>query len=437
MRLRPESPVAVVQLDVRHDPRIFTDSRSRSARFEPTRLTAALTIDEGTDTPIQVGLYPADDEPIGGYSAPADGRSVRWLLDCQAGEELDCPRRYFVVVGAESLGGDVVVRLSVVAELMFPGQVPTPFMVSIGLDGREIAMDEGAALRATQRDGSTSLSPTMAVAVHDFGFPASEGTLLTEDGVAVAGTVLELRTSRDGPGTPAGLQAPPPIRAAIINSTGSVVMDVGLRPGTPTSVSLPPLEGDHQLVLWWQDRAADSYGVDWSVERGVVGSGPNPIVEAGDAVTPPSVSLIPHESEAELEIGNPRSEVKFGIEIEVGEGILGRLPPAAGVVRLRVELAADATTGPLILILTDGEYGARNAVPVTLEPGKPVELALDAVANCGAVSCQPWVGQLVVPGEPFRTNAVHQSASLSWSARWELWPLDPSMQPPIFRELDR
>lgn len=147
--------------------------------------------------------------------------------------------------------------------------------------------------------------------------------------------------------------------------------------------------------------------------------------------------MIPSESDAELEIGNAQSEAEFGFEIEVGEGSLGRLPPAAGVVRLRIELPADADTGPLVLILTDGEYGARDAVPVTLEPGEPVDLALDALANCGAVSCQPWRGQLVVPGEPFRTKAVYESASINWSATWELWPLDPLAEPPIFRELNR
>ena len=37
VRLRPESPVAVLELDVRHDPRIFGESSSR--QFDPTRLT--------------------------------------------------------------------------------------------------------------------------------------------------------------------------------------------------------------------------------------------------------------------------------------------------------------------------------------------------------------------------------------------------------------
>lgn len=432
VRLRPEAPVAVVWLDVRHDSRIFTDSRSRSAQFDPTRFTAAIT-DDGSETPIRVRLYPADGEPISGFSASADGRSASWQLDCQADEALDCPRRYLVAIGAESLDSEVVVRLSVAAELAFPTHVPTPFMVSIGLDSQEIAVENaGAGLRTTRAGGSTSVSPTMAVALHDLDFPTAQGTLVAEDGVPVAGTVLDLVASRDGIATPTGFHAPPPIRVAIVDNEGSVIVDVGIRPGTPTSVSLPPLEGEHRLVLWWQDRAADSYHVDWSVERGAVGSGHNLTVEAGDAVTPPSVTFILGESDAELEIGNPQSEVVFGFEIEVGEGGIGRLPPAAGVVRLSIELAADEATGPLILILTGG-----GAVPVTLEPGEPVDLALDALANCGAASCEPWHGQLVVPGQPFRTNAVHQSASISWSARWELWPLDPRAQSPIFREINR
>ena len=48
----------------------------------------------------------------------------------------------------------------------------------------------------------------------------------------------------------------------------------------------------------------------------------------------------------------------------------GHMMPAAGVVRLQLELDADATA-PLILLLTPSVYGGAEEVPVMLRPGEP------------------------------------------------------------------
>lgn len=434
LRLRPESPVAVLELDVSHDPRIF--SESSSANFDPTRLTITTAVADGTETPIRMRIYPVDAEPVTDLSPAVDGRSAGWLIDCDAVQARDCARSYLLVVSADSLAADVQVRLSITAELPFPPHVPTPFLVSIGLDAREVqAEGSDLALYADVASGSVSVSPDAPVAYQALTMLAAGQPLLTSDEAPVGGLSLELTVSREGEAIPVGLLAPPPVRAAIVaEGNGTVVVDVGARPGEPSTVTLPPIEGDYGLIVWWQDRAAQAYGVDWRVERGTVAARAGPTVEVREAAGARSVAQMPRSGESQMLVGANRSDLGFEVGIDLGEVEPARLAPAAGVLRLELELDPDATTGPLILLLSRSEYGGDEAVPVTLRPGEPVQIALDAIADCTDRKCPPWRGRVRTPGQGGGTT--DETVTIRWRAEFELWRLDPRAGVPSFYELD-
>jgi len=435
VRLRPESPVAVLELDVRHDPRIFSESSSR--QFDPTRLTITTTVAGGADIPIGLRLYPVDGQPVTDLSAAPDGRSTGWLIDCETVESRDCARTYLVVVNADHLDAEVVVKLEMSAKLRFGAHVPTPFLVSIGLDAHDVRADEpGIGLLATAVEGSISVSPQAPVAYQPLEVSTANTPLVTGEGMPVAGMTLRLTVTRDGEAIPVGLLAPPPVRVAIVSGDdGAVLVDVGPRPGTPTSVALPPLEGEPQLVVWWQDRAAQGYRVDWHLEQAIVGHGPPPIVRVGATTGSASIARKSTSGESRMLVGANRPDLELGVGVDIGDVERARLPPAAGVLRLQLELDADATTDPLILLLNASDYSGDETVPVTLRAGESVELALDAVAGCERGRCEPWRGRVRIPG--WAAGPANQTVLIRWRAEFDLWRLDPSAEPPSFYEIDR
>lgn len=434
VRLRPESPVAVLELDVRHDPRIFRGSPS--SRFGPSRLAITTAGAGDAGIPTELRLYPADGLPVPELSLWPDGRSTSWPIDCDTVEARDCERRYLVVVSAAELDAEVAVSLGIRATLQFPANVPTPFLVSIGLDTREVPIDEASTrLLATEVDGSISVSPEAPVAYQELALPPADPSVVTNDGGPVSGTTLQLTVTRDGEAIPVGLLAPPPVRVAIVSGDGSVVVDVGPRPGTPASVALPPFEGEPQLVVWWRDRAAQGYRVDWRLERAIVGRGAARIVRVGAATDSTSVLQRSTSGESRMLVASFRPDLEFGVGVDIGDVDRERLAPAAGVLRLEIELDADATIDPLILLLSTSDYSGDETVPVTLRAGEPVELALDAVANCDRTRCPPWRGRVQVPGPA--AGPADAMVLVRWRASYELWRLDPSAEPPSFYEVDQ
>jgi len=431
--MRPESPVAVLELDVSHDPRIFSES---SASFDPTRLTVTTAVADGTETPIHIRIYPADAAPVADVAYDVDGRSVGWLIDCDTVKARDCARSYVLVVSADKLTEDVQVSLSITAELPFPPQVPTPFLVSIGLDAREVEVEgSGLALQTDEASGSVLVTPDEPVAFQALAMLAGTAPLLTGNDVSVGGMALELTVSREGEGIPVGLLAPPPVRAAIIaEGDGSVVVEVGVRPGQPTTVTLPPIGADHRLVISWHDRAAQAYQVDWRVEAGTVTAASGPTVEVREAAEAKSAANTTTSGETPMLVGANRPDLGFGVGIDLGEVEAAHLVPA-GVLRLELELDPEASTGPVILLLSRSEYSGDEAVPITLRPGEPVRVALDAVADCTYGRCPPWIGRLRAPG-PSR-GTTDESVTIRWQAELELWRVDPGGGAPSFYELDQ
>ena len=432
--LRPESPVAVLKLDVSHDPRIFSES---SASFGPTGLTVTTVVADEMETPIRTRIYPADAAPVIDIVHGVDGRAADWLIDCDTVEARNCSRSYLLVVSADGLAADAQVSLSITAELPFPPHVPTPFLVSIGLDAREVHLDGSEwALQTDASSGSVSVSPDEPVAYQALAILAGDTPLRTSNDVSVGGLALELAVSRDGEGIPVGLLAPPPVRAAIIaKRDGSVLVEVGARPGGPTTVTLPPIGADHLLVISWHDRAAQGYRVDWRIEAGTVTDASGPIVEVHATDRAESIAQTTTSGETQMLVRPSRPHLGFGVGIDLGDVEAGRLAPAAGVLRLDLELESEASTGPLILLLSRSDYSGDEAVPVTLRPGEPVVIALDAVADCTYRRCPPWIGRLRAPG-PSR-GTTDESVTIRWHAEFELWRVDPAGGAPSFYELDQ
>lgn len=435
LRLRPESPVAILELVVSHDPRIF--SESSSANFDPTRLAVTTAVAEGIETPIRIRIYPTDAAPVTDIVHGVDGRSIDWLIDCDTVVARDCARSYMLVVSADGLAADVRVSLSVTAELPFPPNVPTPPFVSIGLDAREVQVEgSGLALRTDETSGSVWVSPDEPVVYQALAILAEATPLLTGNDVPVGGLTLELTVSRDGEGIPVGLLAPPPVRAAIIaKGDGSVVVEVGARPGKPATVTLPPMGADHLLVISWHDFAAQAYRVDWRVEAGTVADGSGPTVEVRETAGAQSVAHTTTSGETQVLVGANRPDLGFGVGIDLGEVEAAHLAPAAGVLRLELELDPEASTGPLILLLSASDDSGDEAVPVTLWPGEPVQISVDAIGDCTYRRCPPWRGRLQTPGRGDGT--ADESVTVRWRAEFDLWRLDPEGGAPLFYELDQ
>lgn len=435
VRLRPDSPVAVLELDVKHDPRIF--SESSSGQFGPTRLAITTTVAGGADIPIGLRLYPTDGQPVTDLSPAPDGRSTGWLIDCETVESRDCARTYQVVVYADHLDAEVVIKLDMSAKLRFPAHVPTPFLVSIGLDTHDVRADESdIGLLATKVEGSISVSPQGPVAYQPLEVSTANTPLVTDEGMPVAGTTLRLTVTRDGEAFPVGLLAPPPVRVAIVSGDdGSVLVDVGPRPGTPAFVALRPLEGAPQLVVWWQDRAAQGYRVDWHLEQAIVGHGPSPIVRVGATTGSATIGRKSTSGESSMLVGANRPDLEFEVGIDIGEVEREHLPPAAGVLYLQIELEEAAKTSPLILLLSPGEYSGGEQVAVTLRAGETVDLALDVVAGCERGRCEPWRGRVRIPG--WAAGPEGEAVLIRWRADFELWRLNPSAEPPSFYEIDQ
>jgi hypothetical protein len=134
-------------------------------------------------------------------------------------------------------------------------------------------------------------------------------------------------------------------------------------------------------------------------------------------------------------VGANRPDLDLGVGVDIGEVDRERLPPAAGVLRLQLELDADATTDPLILLLGASDYSGDETIPVTLRAGESVELALDAVAHCERGRCEPWRGRVRIPG--WAAGPADETVLIRWRAEFDLWRLDPSAEPPSFYEIDR
>jgi hypothetical protein len=158
-----------------------------------------------------------------------------------------------------------------------------------------------------------------------------------------------------------------------------------------------------------------------------------PGIEVGPPDSASSLAETTATGETLVTLGANQPDLRFGVGIDIGEGRPGHLPPVAGVLRLLLELDADATA-PLILLLTPSVYGGAEEVSVTLRPSEPIDVALEAVGSCENQRCEPWRGRVRTPGSG--GTPADERVTIRWRAEFELWGLDPLASPPSFYEID-
>ena len=419
VRLDSAAPVVAFGIRVRLSSRIYANSYSQ---FEPARLTASLA-GASTDA-LAVRLYPADGGVIDHLAADAAGHSLEWRVDCRAAGAEDCSREYVAIVSATGDGGgeDGEADLEIFAEQEFPAHVETPFLVSIGLNVDELDLADGVTLGLEGATASETVSADAPVTYQRLDVESGPGSM--------GGGVLRVRTERTEDAIPTGLRAPAPVRVAMLDEAGAVLVDLAPRPGTELGVGLPALMGAHQIVTWWQDRADQAYEVTWEIELASVAAGGGPRVSLGAAIRPDPLGTTTGGGQASDTIGSRETTLDLGIEADIGEPAgADHLPSAIGVLRLRLELTDVEDGNPALLVLDSGRYD--DTLPAILHPNEPVELAVDGLPDCLAHRCSSWVGTLVDPGRATSQPSL-RDATVTWDTSLQLWPLDPFASPRQF-----
>lgn len=425
--LRPDAPVAVIDLEVRHPPTIF--DKTSSGQFDPTRVTVTSSVVAGADRPYRVRLYDADGGLEDDLSIAPDGRSMDWRIDCEAEGRDTCNRRYHLIVAADGLTGEVKVRIETAATLRFPPREEVGFLtwIHLGMGDRSVT-GPGIAFRTASIDGAASVSPDSPA--------VSQPVSIQAGGAAsVAGATLEVRTRRIGDLIPVDVRAPPPVRVLLVaDSDASIVAEVPGRPGVTAALALQPLAGGYRVVVLWNDRAEQAYEVDWRLELGAVAGAPPPSPIAWASEPAPSLERRIAEGEANVLVGGGPDGLGFGIGIDLGDSLPEHLPSIAGVVSLELLLDPESTSAPVTLRLTPDRSRSGEEVLVVLQPGVPRHLTLEALGDC-AYRCEPWRGEVPSPsvaGGPRPGSEV----SIQWSATFEVWALDDRVAPrPTFYEI--
>jgi hypothetical protein len=413
--LRPGTPMAVLQLDVRHDEQLFRNVSTGQLR--PTAIKVSSTIIEGGDVPIELRLYPGFVTPVMDLKPGPDRRSMGWSIDCGT---TACTRTYLLVVRAGAINSDVRVRVDISARLRFPPHVEAPFLASVGLDLRELPVGDGTALQAAEATGSARLSPDLPAVSQSIALPRTEG--IAVEGQSIAGLSLEIDATRVGDMIPVGLRSPPPVRVLLVRAgDGAVVAAVDVPAGLTTGVALPPLEGDYRLVALWQDRAAQAYDVRWRLEQGAVASAPGAAITVGAPVDSPKVEDTEADGSIALEVGGRRPTIDFGVEIELGNTGPELIGPVAGVAHLTLELDEPLGQPPVTVHLSPGQLDEEEGMNVVLQPGQPIDLTLDAIGRC-VYRCTPWIAEVPLQGVGGRSPGTH--VTIRWRATFQLWDID-------------
>jgi hypothetical protein len=239
---------------------------------------------------------------------------------------------------------------------------------------------------------------------------------------------LELTVTRQSEMIPVGFQAPAPVRATLVGPDGRAVVDIGLRAGVTTTLSLPPLSGEHRLYVRWADWADQSYEIQWRLELAAIGSAPLGAITAGAVEAAPAVDARTTSGTTDLSVGGG-SELGFDVAFETGDPGNGIFRALGAVTRLRLELDGDEAQ-PVTLLLEPDRNG-RITRAVELWPGRPVEVVLDA-RTC-PYSCEPWRGALATPtpGSP----GLGRDVVIHWEHTTQLWDFEPAPQFGYFYEV--
>ena len=433
--LRP-GRATVVRLVVDHDPRIFRES---SAEFPPTLMRAALTTLEGSPGPIQLRILSADPAwTVEGLES--SGGSTHWVIPCEGRGSTPtsggvCRRSYAVVISAPDMQDDARVRLAVDAELPFPPNVPTPFLVRIGLDASEPAVvDDALTLHTAELEDSVAISADHPVAWQRFTLSTDVSPARLDDGEAIAGMLLRVDVERQGTAVPTGFDAPPPVRLALLDADGDILADLGLRPAGPVQIAIPalgcpslPCEEEYRLVAQWRDRADQAYQIDWTVEAAIVAAADEVTLSATGGPTEVPEPLTSGGAEGIAGDAADQGRVLgFPLGIDPGQFAGQRhLPPTAGVLRLEFDLPEGED--PQTIYLDDEDGGRDGGLPLTLRPGESSDAVVDALTGCSG-TCFGWTASPAFELAP-DGSLVEVMLTFGWRANVTLWPLDPFADP--------
>jgi hypothetical protein len=395
---------------------------TESERFEP--LSVRVTVRTEAGAPLTVQVLPTDGHPLEGLAITEAG-TASWAIDCQQPtDERPCPRDYLLVVTASgAAAGDVEAVLEVFAEQRFPTYVGTPFAVGIdvALERRQDADDDGWQLAETS--GTLTLAPDAPVALVTIEAPGSSPS-------GAGGIVLAASADRDGPATPTGLRAPPPVRVALIGGDGAVLADLGVRPGTESAVAIPPGSGHYRLVAWWQDRADHAYEVSWRMA--VAAAGTSGLTLAATDETHPEPVGSTMTAAGVIAVGGPGSSDRIQdlpVHVDIGlNGGTDSLPPMAGVLRLRLLVVNEDLPEPIAIQLVPArgaELATAAPLPIMLEPGVAREIVLEATPGCPATACETWAVLPVGRDGTSGALTLPEVVRIEWQASLQLWPLDP------------
>jgi hypothetical protein len=427
---------AVVRLEVDHDPRIFRDS---SAEFPPTLMRAALTTLDGSPGPMQLRILSADPAWAVDGLEPRIG-STNWVIPCEdrtpgTTSGGACSRSYFAVISAPEMTDDARVRLAVDAELPFPPNVPTPFLVRIGLDASEPAVvDDALTLHTAEFEDSIAISAEHPVAWQLLTLSTDVSPAQLDDGEAIAGMLLRVDVDRQGDAVPTGFDAPPPVRLAVLDADGGILADLDLRPTGPAQIALPvlgcpslPCEEEYRLVAQWRDRADQAYEIQWAVEAATVAGADEVMLMANGGRTEQPEPLASGAAEGTADNGADQGGgFAFPLEIDPGSGVGERhLAPTAGV--LRLELVLPEGEGSQTIYLNADNGGRGGGLPLALHPGDRSDAVVDALAGCEG-SCFAWTASPALELAPDGSRAEVR-LTFGWRASVTLWPLDPFADP--------
>lgn len=403
LRLDASNPTAAFRVRFGAPDEVYTGA---SVDFPPLHVTASLA-DVPTDpAEVRLWLTSHDGLPVTGLEASGDGTQLSWEADCQSpGVVSGCTREILLVVAGTRMSGDrAATKINLFAEQRFPTHVPTPFLVSLDLSAEPVAVASGERLMAAFADGSHRLSPAQAVVRWTLNAEDTEGPM--------AGSWLTVEVDHHGLATPAGFDASAPVAVGLVDRAGEVVVTAEVRPGSPRTVALPPLDGEYTVVGWWQDRVADSYDLRWSLQTQVVSSEAAPRLNAVLAEEVSPVERLEFSGEFAVNEGGRVQPIAIGPFETDSSPYLGpdRLPSHLAVVQLRLtgRIGNDAP----VVLWVDG-------APIPLFSGVSVDTAFGHSVNCSGFTCGSAFSPAGDDGQP--------RVDVAWEGVATLWPLDPSI----------
>ena len=400
----------------------------------PPTLKAAITgTQTGSTDGVRLSLAPGDTTGPSAVVRETSPGQLAWAMPCLDGPGRPCRQLVVLLVEAQPSTTDRKLRLAVTGDLQYPTFVPTPGWSSFDLDLRPVGDPDGMGPNPVS-DGAGTVDlamdrPVVVVPVHvEYG-----ATPTSVAGAPPATLRLVLQAERLTETSPAGLDAPEPVRATVLAADGTVVARLGVRPGeAPTiSLALRPCDSacvrDDRIAFEWMDRRPDAdYRLTWRAE--VIG------LPADDRAAVPVVLRVGEPQVSELAATTLAPSPDTGpLRAQRLDVAIGGLPAAAGVASspVHVQLLITATVDPAVEIGTgvvriepfavEGRGGLR--VPFDVVPGQTGAVVLNLEDGCPGSRCDRWALQSSIPTQ-FGASP-NTGLQVTWRLDVRAWRLVP------------